>query len=130
MIDTISSTLFTRVLLGMFLGASVILILHWWTKRAELNRLLVVRLLTYRTIFNIQFLSLLLFQVLPPNISVILTDLVTNSFLFLQNRLYVYPIKSCRGVAVPSIEFDDFGVVNDRRFVVVDERDNFISMVC
>jgi len=35
--------------------------------------------------------------------------------------LYLYPVKSCRGLAVTSAELDDHGFVGDRRFMVVTE---------
>lgn len=35
--------------------------------------------------------------------------------------LYIYPIKSCRGVAVQQASFDAHGLVHDRRYVVVDQ---------
>ena len=37
-------------------------------------------------------------------------------------QLYVYPVKSCRGIAVDVLEFDPFGAVADRRFLIVDEQ--------
>jgi uncharacterized protein YcbX len=35
--------------------------------------------------------------------------------------LFVYPVKSLRGCAVPTVEVDALGFVGDRRFLVVDE---------
>lgn len=37
--------------------------------------------------------------------------------------LFLYPVKSCRGLSVPSAEIDDHGFVGDRRFMVVTEAD-------
>lgn len=37
--------------------------------------------------------------------------------------LFIYPVKSCRGLSVPSAELDDHGIVGDRRFMVVAETD-------
>lgn len=37
------------------------------------------------------------------------------------SALHLYPVKSCRGLAVPSAEVDDHGFVGDRRFMVVTE---------
>ena len=37
--------------------------------------------------------------------------------------LFLYPVKSCRGLSVPSAELDDYGFVGDRRFMVVTEVD-------
>jgi len=34
------------------------------------------------------------------------------------SELYVYPVKSCRGVAVKSAAFDRMGLINDRRWMV------------
>jgi hypothetical protein len=34
--------------------------------------------------------------------------------------LHVYPIKSCGGVSVQSVQLDRLGIVHDRRFAVVD----------
>jgi uncharacterized protein YcbX len=41
--------------------------------------------------------------------------------------LYVYPIKSCGGVAVGEWEVDGRGLRNDRRWMLVDESGLFIS---
>jgi uncharacterized protein len=43
------------------------------------------------------------------------------------SHLWVYPIKSCRGIAVDSFELDDRGPVIDRRFMLVDRNDRFIT---
>lgn len=37
------------------------------------------------------------------------------------SALHLYPVKSCRGLAVSSAELDDHGFVGDRRFMVVTE---------
>lgn len=37
------------------------------------------------------------------------------------SALHLHPVKSCRGLAVPSAEVDDHGFVGDRRFMVVSE---------
>lgn len=39
------------------------------------------------------------------------------------SALHLYPVKSCRGLSVPSAEIDDHGFVGDRRFMVVTETD-------
>lgn len=36
------------------------------------------------------------------------------------SALYVYPIKSCRGLLVDHVEVQDIGLAHDRRFLVVD----------
>ncbi|HEU4464249.1 MAG TPA: MOSC domain-containing protein, partial [Gemmatimonadota bacterium] len=41
--------------------------------------------------------------------------------------LFVYPIKSCGGIAVESAEVDAFGFRNDRRWMVVDETGRFLT---
>lgn len=42
--------------------------------------------------------------------------------------IYVHPIKSCRGVAVPEAVLDDRGLRHDRRYMLVDERGRFVSL--
>jgi uncharacterized protein YcbX len=39
------------------------------------------------------------------------------------SALHIYPVKSCRGLAVPSAAVDEHGFVGDRRFMVVAEAD-------
>lgn len=41
--------------------------------------------------------------------------------------LFIYPVKSCRGLSVDSAEVDALGVVGDRRFLVVDETGKFLT---
>ena len=41
--------------------------------------------------------------------------------------LHVYPVKSCRGNEVDSMELDVYGATQDRRFMVVDEAGRFIT---
>ncbi|HET6360839.1 MAG TPA: MOSC N-terminal beta barrel domain-containing protein [Gemmatimonadota bacterium] len=41
--------------------------------------------------------------------------------------LFVYPIKSCGGIAVETAEVDAFGFRNDRRWMVVDESGRFLT---
>jgi len=41
--------------------------------------------------------------------------------------LYVYPVKSCRGIAVDSTAVDARGFVGDRRFLVIDAQDRFLT---
>ena len=43
------------------------------------------------------------------------------------SRLFVYPVKSLRGLEVHSWPVDDFGLEQDRRWLVVDERGMFVS---
>src|SRR5262249_35505850 len=41
--------------------------------------------------------------------------------------LNIYPIKGCRGVAVNSVVVDRVGLVGDRRMMIVDTKNHFIS---
>jgi uncharacterized protein YcbX len=41
--------------------------------------------------------------------------------------LHIYPIKGCRGSALASVEVDRLGPVGDRRLMLVDAQDRFIS---
>ena len=41
--------------------------------------------------------------------------------------LFLYPVKSLRGFAVTAAEVDALGLVGDRRFLVVDERGQFLT---
>ncbi len=41
--------------------------------------------------------------------------------------LYLYPVKSLRGYAVPAAEIDALGFVGDRRFLVVEEHGMFLT---
>lgn len=41
--------------------------------------------------------------------------------------IFIYPVKSCRGIALASAEMDALGVAGDRRFLVVDETGRFLT---
>lgn len=41
--------------------------------------------------------------------------------------IFIYPVKSCRGIAIASTEMDALGVAGDRRFLVVDETGKFLT---
>ena len=41
------------------------------------------------------------------------------------SSLHLHPVKSCRSIAVEETSFDAFGLVNDRRFLIVDAARNF-----
>jgi len=41
--------------------------------------------------------------------------------------IFIYPIKSCKGQRVESAGLDEYGIVGDRRFMVVDEFGNFLT---
>lgn len=43
------------------------------------------------------------------------------------SELWIYPIKSCRGIPVERFELDDRGPVRDRRFMLVDSSNEFIT---
>jgi uncharacterized protein YcbX len=42
-------------------------------------------------------------------------------------QLFIYPVKSLRGFAVPAAEVDALGFVGDRRFLVVDAHNQFLT---
>ncbi len=41
--------------------------------------------------------------------------------------LFIYPVKSLRGVAMPAMEIDALGFAGDRRFLVIDEAGKFMT---
>src|SRR5579862_2866382 len=41
--------------------------------------------------------------------------------------LNIYPIKGCRGVSLAQVEVDRLGLVGDRRLMLVDSDDHFLS---
>ena len=41
--------------------------------------------------------------------------------------LYCYPIKSLKGVSLDHAEIDDFGIRNDRRFMLIDDNNQFVT---
>jgi uncharacterized protein YcbX len=41
--------------------------------------------------------------------------------------LYLYPVKSLRGVSVTSAQIDELGFVGDRRFLIIDEYGRFLT---
>ena len=43
------------------------------------------------------------------------------------HSLFIYPVKSLAGIPVEQIEFDDFGPVADRRWMIVDEAGKFVT---
>lgn len=43
------------------------------------------------------------------------------------SALYIYPIKSCRGIAVDSAEVQDIGLAHDRRYMVIDADNTFLT---
>lgn len=43
------------------------------------------------------------------------------------SALHLYPVKGCRGLAVPSAEVDALGLVGDRRFLITDPTGKFLT---
>ncbi len=43
------------------------------------------------------------------------------------SALYIYPVKSCRGIACESVRLDGFGLEQDRRFLIVDATGHFLT---
>ena len=43
------------------------------------------------------------------------------------SSLYIYPVKSLRGLAVQAAEVDSLGIVGDRRFLVVEQAGVFLT---
>lgn len=41
--------------------------------------------------------------------------------------IYIYPIKSCRGIPITSARVQDIGLEHDRRYMVVDAENRFLS---
>ena len=41
--------------------------------------------------------------------------------------LYLYPVKSLAGVEVPGFDLDDFGPKGDRRWMIVDDQNRFVT---
>lgn len=41
--------------------------------------------------------------------------------------VFIYPVKSLRGVSVPHCDVDELGLVGDRRFLIVDPQDRFLT---
>jgi uncharacterized protein YcbX len=41
--------------------------------------------------------------------------------------LFIYPVKSLRGIAVPAVQVDELGFAGDRRFLVIDETGKFLT---
>ena len=43
------------------------------------------------------------------------------------SRLFVYPVKSLAGIELTEAHVDDFGIVSDRRWLVVDHQGEFMT---
>ncbi len=42
--------------------------------------------------------------------------------------LWIYPVKSCRGISLNEVQIGSTGPVNDRRWMIVDDQNNFITL--
>lgn len=42
--------------------------------------------------------------------------------------LWIYPVKSCRGISLNEIQVGATGPINDRRWMIVDEENNFLTL--
>ena len=43
------------------------------------------------------------------------------------SALYIYPVKSCRGVSLDKAVLDERGLLHDRQFLIVDAQDRFLT---
>ena len=43
------------------------------------------------------------------------------------SAIFVYPVKSCRGVSLPEATLDERGLLHDRQFLIVDAQDRFLT---
>src|SRR5688572_30626440 len=43
------------------------------------------------------------------------------------SRLFVYPVKSLAGIELTEAQVDEFGIVNDRRWLVIDDQGEFVT---
>jgi len=46
---------------------------------------------------------------------------------FTVTDLFYYPVKSLKVVSVSSVELDEFGIKNDRRFMLIDDNNKFVT---
>lgn len=42
--------------------------------------------------------------------------------------LWIYPVKSCRGISLNEVQIGATGPINDRRWMIVDEENNFLTL--
>ena len=42
--------------------------------------------------------------------------------------LWIYPVKSCRGISLNEMQIGATGPINDRRWMIVDEQNNFLTL--
>jgi uncharacterized protein YcbX len=43
------------------------------------------------------------------------------------SEIYIHPVKSCRGTSLESVSFDRWGLLGDRRWMIVDQTERFVS---
>tara|TARA_R110001592_G_scaffold1470_2_gene8816 strand:+ start:10430 stop:11263 length:834 start_codon:yes stop_codon:yes gene_type:complete len=43
------------------------------------------------------------------------------------SELFYYPVKSLKGICLEKAEIDDFGMRNDRRFMLIDDKNKFVT---
>ena len=43
------------------------------------------------------------------------------------SSIHIYPCKGLAGISVPQVEIDDFGPKHDRRWMLVDENNDFLT---
>lgn len=53
--------------------------------------------------------------------------MTSESRLLTVTGLMIYPVKSCAGIAVEQLEFDDIGPLHDRRYMVVNPDGRFLT---
>ena len=53
--------------------------------------------------------------------------LLAANLMLRLSGIFIYPVKSCRGFALPAAEVDALGFAGDRRFLVVDESGRFLT---
>ncbi len=53
--------------------------------------------------------------------------MMTNKFHPILSAIYIYPVKSCKGIAVSSVEVGPKGPSMDRRWMIVDKDGRFLS---
>lgn len=44
------------------------------------------------------------------------------------SSLWIYPIKSCRGIEVQQLEITTTGIKYDRQWMIVDEKNEFLTL--
>lgn len=42
--------------------------------------------------------------------------------------LWIYPVKSCRGISLNEMQIGSTGPINDRRWMIVDDQNNFVTL--